>query len=389
MINKFKKNTCKFTAVTLSTALLVGGIALTNPLKVRAANDLSNNSMQVLKDLNKDIIENMLKDSKCNRYNNLDRLVGDVDFNFMIPAYIPDNNYHVTDFKWYTQDKRVRLSYSNMKNGQGFYYDLRISPIDPELNLGKEFEDDKKIDRCSKNMEDVQGEILTTKRHNRLRKYFVYKKDGIYYDIEYQRMDENNNVDRELSESEVAKIIKSLKNPEEVNKDAYDLSNEFIRLYDMEDLKATREMVGFNFKVPMDNFFSKCSEISSSDKKYISFLFIDGVDLYQSTEIPYYYDQFNKNGKLEMADSEKSWFDKMEGTWEYINDKKVLKIVNTYELLPEEKLKNVEPDKDVDYTWFDDGIYYSVSSNDCDNMDNIDEIISHIMDSKSYDEIMK
>jgi len=84
-----------------------------------------------------------------------------------------------------------------------------------------------------------------------------------------------------------------------------------------------------------------------------------------------------------MADSEKGWFEKMEGNWEYINNRKVLKIVNTYDLLEDQK----EPDRDIEYIWCENDVYYCVTYFGYTTPIDIEKIMKHIMDSKTFDEI--
>ncbi|GMQ61613.1 M56 family metallopeptidase [Vallitalea maricola] len=384
MINKFKKNTYKFTALSLIIALLIGGIVLTNPVKAKQKNDQLKNSRDNLEvDANKDMIDDILVESNCNRYNNLDSFIDDVGFEFMIPDYIPQNNYRLGALNWYPQDERARLFYSNKNNGNGFYFNIMISHKDPD-----EYFDEMmpKIDRYNNSIEGIDGETLITKLDSRVSKHFIYKKNDIYYVIEYQKINEDNSIDGELPELEVAKIIRSLKNPDNVDKSIFNLPNTALRVYSMEDMTTAREIVGFDFKLPIDEFLGKYTEIiASQDRKYINLNFKGSLSLTQKQEIPYYYEQYTKLGKLEMADSEKGWFEKMEGNWEYINNRKVLKIINTYELLKDQK----EPDRDIEYIWCENDVYYCVSYYDYKNPIDIENIMKHIMDSKTFDEITK
>ncbi|WP_113671619.1 M56 family metallopeptidase [Vallitalea guaymasensis] len=81
MINKFKKNTYKFTALSLMLALLIGGIVLTNPVRAKQKNDQIKSSIDNLEvDANKVMIDDILVESNCNRYNNLDSFIDDVGF---------------------------------------------------------------------------------------------------------------------------------------------------------------------------------------------------------------------------------------------------------------------------------------------------------------------
>ncbi|WP_304943585.1 M56 family metallopeptidase [Vallitalea guaymasensis] len=382
MINKFKKNTYKFTALSLMLALLIGGIVLTNPVRAKQKNDQIKSSIDNLEvDANKVMIDDILVESNCNRYNNLDSFIDDVGFEFMVPDYIPQNNYHLGTLSWYPQDERARLFYSNKNNGNGFYFNIMVSQKDPDEWL--KWENDK-IDRYYDSIEGIDGETLITKLVSGVKKNFIYKKNDIYYVIEYQEINEDNSIDGELPVSEVAKIIRSLKNPENVDKSIFNLPETDFRVYSMEDLKIAREIVGFDFKLPIDEFLGKYTGImASEERKYISLNFQGSLDLLETQKTPYYYEQFTKLGKLEMADSEKGWFEKMEGNWEYINNRKVLKIVNTYDLLEDQK----EPDRDIEYIWCENDVYYCVTYFGYTTPIDIEKIMKHIMDSKTFDEI--
>lgn len=369
-------------------ALLIGSIVLTNPVSAKQKNDQLKNSIDNLEvDSIKDLIEDILVESNCNRYNNLDSFIDDVGFEFMVPDYIPQDNYRLSALNWYPQDERARLFYSNChkNNNNGFFFNIMISQKDPDEYFGKMI---TKVDRYSSSMEGIEGETLITKLCSRLSKHFIYKKNDTYYVIEYQKLNKDNSIEGELPVSEVTKIIRSLKKPEDVDKSIFDLTNTDLYVYSMEDMIKAREVVGFDFKLPTDDFLGKYTAIiASQDRKYIDLNFKGSPDLMLTQEVPYYYDQFTKLGKFEMADSEKGWFEKMKGNWEYINNRKVLKIINTYELTNIQKENKEEPDRDIEYIWCENDVYYCVSDYDYTSPIDIEKIMKHIMDSKTFDEI--
>ncbi|QUH27950.1 M56 family metallopeptidase [Vallitalea guaymasensis] len=381
MINKFKKNTYKFTALSIMSALLIGGIVLTNPVSARQKNDELKDSIDNLEiDENKDMMDDILVKLYCNRYNNLDSFIDNVEFDFMVPDYVPQNNYYLGELAWFPHDERARLFYDN---DNGFFVDIMMFQKDPDEYFGNRT---VKIDRYPSSIEGIEGEILVTKFGSETTKHFIYKKNDIYYVIDYQKVNGDNSIKGEIPLSEVAEIIKSLKNPEDVDKSIFDLPNIDFCVYSMEDMETAREIVGFDFKLPIDDFLGKYTRIQASeDRKDINLNFEGGFNLVQTQEIPYYYNQFTKLGKLEIADSEKVWFEKMEGNWEYINNRKVLKIIYTCELFGNQ----TEPDRDIEYVWCDNDIYYCISYNGYTSPIDIEKAMKHIMDSNSFDEIIK
>ncbi|GKX27547.1 hypothetical protein SH1V18_00270 [Vallitalea longa] len=382
MISKFKENTYKFTAATLSAALLFGGVVFTNPVKAKQQDP----QLKYVNEDGKDLIENILNTTGYKTYTSLDRLLEDVDFNIMIPEYIPQDDYRLCSYAFMPQENKVKLHYSNRNNGKGFWFVVNISPTDPEEFLAKK---DTIVDKQSKIIGGIKGEVITTSGPY-IYKNFVFKKDGINYVIEYKKIyKDSNEVHGELPLSEVEKMIKSLKSPEEIETDKFVDSDAVKYIYNLKDMKKARDMIGFDFKLPMDTYFGDYSNITyDEDMKYISYNCSGDFNIDQRPVAPYYYDQFVKYGKFEMADAEKPWFDKMEGKWENINGRKVLKEIDSYEL----EEGQTEPDKNIDYTWYDNDIYYSIGYYVPEGKEvsiDIENVMKHLMDSKSFDEIIQ
>ncbi|WP_304943345.1 hypothetical protein, partial [Vallitalea guaymasensis] len=391
MINKFKKNTYKFTALSIMIALLIGGIVLTNPVKTKAQEP------QIKFAENKDLVENIIEPRfrYYKEYNDLDRLLRDVNFNIMIPEYITEGDYKIECIQFIQEENRV----SFLNSIHGFYFNINISKTHPEIYLiNKMYNSNPSIsNRYITNYEGIEGEVIEVSIGGKIltkHKHFVFKKDDIYYDIEYKVVNRDNSVigefdsyERELNLSSVAKIIKSLKEPEDIDKDNFRTPYKTTHIYKMEDLKEAREDFGFDFKFPIDNKYKSISIINEkiiliSDSEYNYRLSIEKKE-------PYYYNQFNEHGKIN-NDNDKM-IKELEANWEYINNKKVLKLITTFNNSDQRPFEKTA-DKSIQYIWKDNDIYYNLvfsSFTSNYNKTEMEKIIEHIMDSNSFDEIIK
>ncbi|GMQ58729.1 hypothetical protein AN1V17_31240 [Vallitalea sediminicola] len=383
MINKFKKNTYKFTALSIMIALLIGGIVLTNPVKTKAQEP----KIEVVE--NKDLVENIIEPRYYKEYNDLDRLLKDVNFNIMIPEYITEGDYKIECIQFIQEENRINF-FNSINNG--FYFNIDISKTHPEIYLVNKMYNSNPsiINRYITNYEGVEGEVIeisiggkTLTKH----KHFVFEKDNIYYDIEYNIVDQDNNVIGELNLLEVAKMIKSLKKPEDIDKHNFITPYKTTHIYKMEDMKEARENIGFDFKFPIDNKYRSISIINDkiiliSDSEYNYRLSIE-------KKAPYYYNQFNEHGKIN-NDNEKM-IKRLEANWEYINNKKVLKLITTFNNSDQRPFEKTA-DENIQFIWEDNDIYYNVIFSSLTNNYNkteMEKIIKHIMDSNSFDEIIK
>jgi bla regulator protein BlaR1 len=375
MINKFKNNTYKFTAIYLVAALLIGCVALTNPINAKQKNKQLKTSLENIEiENNKDIIEKLFVDEPTS-YNNLNSFIDAVQFNFMVPNYIP-KNYKINSLSFTPQDNIATINFNNTEEFEDHsHFSIKITQKHP-VEYINEKETTSKL--SSHTIDDIKGEILIT-NNTRLIKYFIYKKDNVYYTISYYK--ENTSTIDSLRESEVAKIIKSLKNPELVNKSIYEI-NDGSSIFNMEDMKKAREIVGFDFKLPLD---IKYTNISLVNKNIISFYFAETM-LWQ-TNLPScnYYGKALKNEKIEISDFHKKIYDKVEVKWENINNKRVFKETYTRKLIGNQ----TQPDKEVIYYWSENDLTYILPCYYYDSKIDYEDIIKSIMNAKSFDEIIK
>ncbi|GMQ61612.1 M56 family metallopeptidase [Vallitalea maricola] len=385
MINNFKKNTYKFTALSIMIALLIGGIVLTNPVKTKAQEP----QMKFVE--NKDIVEELIEPRfrYYKEYNDLDRLLKDVDFNILIPEYIIEDDYNIECIQFIPEEGRVNF-FNSINNG--FYFNINISKTHPEFYLlNKAYNSNPSIiNRYFINFEGIEGEVIEISIGGKIvtkHKHLVFEKDDIYYDIEYKVIDQDNNVIGEIDLLEVAKMIKSLKDPEDINKDNFIIPYKTTHIYRMEDMKEARENVGFDFKFPIDNKYRSISIINEkiiliSDSEYNYSLSIEKKE-------PYYYNQFNEHGKIN-NDNEKM-IKRLEANWEYIKNKKVLKLITTFNNSDQRPFEKTA-DESIQFIWEDNDIYYNIVFSSFANNYNkteMEKIIKHIMDSNSFDEIIK
>ncbi|GKX27552.1 hypothetical protein SH1V18_00320 [Vallitalea longa] len=101
MINKFKKNACKITAVSLSATLLFGGLILSNHVNAKT----NETQLEYVNDMNESQDENY-------KYymSQVDKLAKDVDFKLMLPTYLPED-YKLELFTYNKDKSSVNLLY--------------------------------------------------------------------------------------------------------------------------------------------------------------------------------------------------------------------------------------------------------------------------------------
>jgi bla regulator protein BlaR1 len=380
MINKYKNNTYKFTAIYLVAALLISCVVLTNPINAQQKHihiKTSLDNLEISSNSSKDMIERLLVGERdcCD---NINSFIDAIQFDFLLPSYIP-KNYQLDRLSWSPKNNKATLNFVNGgKHKQYHYFDIIITKKHPGNSLNY---NESTSNLYPHTIDDLNGEILITNNNSISTKYFIYKKNDVYYTIKYLK--KNKYYTDSLPESEVSKIIKSFKEPESINKSIYDINTNF-SVYDMEDMKRARDFCNLNFKLPLD---SKYKEISV-DESTLRFHFANDVVLLQLNEPItsfYEYTQFDEHGIIEIHDCNKNIIEKTDGNWEFIDSSQVLKVINTYTLLRDQK----QPQKSIRYYWTENNITYILSSFTYDSKIDYEDIIKSIMNAKSFDEIIK
>ena len=371
MISKFKKNAYKITAVSLTAATVLGALVFTNPVKAKPQDN-----PQCVTDASKnDIIESIVING-VREYSNINRLAEDVDYDLMLPKYLPEG-YEIKLLSYNPVYNKVNLFLGDENNN---YLNINISDTNPIEYLA-----DKKLNTNPSIVEeneiqigDITGQEVTVSIDSEyLDKHFIKQIDGIYYEIEYKMLDKE-----ELPLSEVVKIIKSLDRVENINSEDYIVPFKYTSIYNTRDIKDARETLGLNFKFIIDEIYSAISY----DEESINFFSQKQYTLKVKKNKPLKYIESNDNGKV-TVEEDQDYTRKSE--WKYINGIKVLSVETDF------NASNNDPgikisDKNIELIWKDNEVYYIVSqslfSSEDNNVD-IEEVAKNIMESKDFDEI--
>ncbi|GKX27550.1 peptidase M56 [Vallitalea longa] len=384
MISKFKKNTYKFTAVSLSAALLVGGLVFTNPVKAKT----DETQIKYVNDINEK--ESIVENSNS-EYFNVDRLAESIDFRLMLPNDLPDD-YKLGMLTYCKADDEVDLFFTNTK-GECIYFDINISKTDPTDSLidKKRNTNPSIIKRKEMSIGGMNGqEIIIDIDSVMLGKHFIFQKDGLYYDISYLYTSSDYRDMGDLPVSEVARMIESLDYVENINIEAYQVPSNKTHVYDLKDMKDARKEFGTDFRLPINKQYSSISYNEKSINFYSS-----KFDLSIIKEKPaFLYTDTDTSGKIGTGENAREYT--KERNFQYINNTKVLKVVRKDKI--KEQNTNIKiANKYIYYTWEENDVYYTVTFVSFPSKDiNVDmedaemeKIVKSVMESKSFDEITK
>lgn len=210
-----------------------------------------------------------------------------------------------------------------------------------------------------------------------IRKYFVWQNEGIWYSIEYG---ESGDV-LELSIDDIGKVASSIKYVEDIKNVDYSVKKEFLTetepllIYDKDDLKKAKELLGFTPKFPIninkditiDRAKVRLSEDSDIKNEKFNYEFnmnyISKVDnLFQIGAVSFSQRKDSKN-----YDDAKKKVNSIK-----IDGKEVFKYEETYE--------ESEENKRYIYIWKENEVYCEVSIGEGNG--NSDEIAKEFINSK-------
>lgn len=375
-MKKFKKGSYKMSAAAVICCMLAGGIVFTN--SVAAKNVKSGSVATIMNNVSiKNSSSKFLIDAPTKYYNNLKRAEEIIGFKVKVPAYLPVNYEVSTKFqvtKVSNKDNCLKVSFADNKE---HYFDFEVSKAnmetclkqiaDNEYNQALETvpkamkEKDKgkvEISKEAMNIAGIKGFNIIIKTtlpgdYTTIDKFFAWESKGVCYGIGYNKEGKGFNVG--ISTNEIGKIASSIKYVQDVKNVNYSLKkdttgeNEGISVYDIEDLKEAKELIGFNPK-----FLLNVNKDITIDGSYAAVLPQNNaktnyeLDTWYNAKvgtIPFiqytnskYYDQKKKS-----ADSIN------------INGKEVFKYV-TYE-----ETENNKKLKEYNYTWQEKGFYCEVS----------------------------
>lgn len=390
LIKKFKNNKFKVTAVALMGAILLGAVILTNPISAQNEG-AAKKVLNIAETKNEKIV--LVNDSRW-QYDSIESLVDNMDYEVLIPSYIP-KDHRGCSYVSYDNGAYANITYTNSpikKPGEGmFVINLYVSTVDPTEFLQKSVTEP--IQKESFTLGTLNGEkmilkdIKTSKSgkygYTSIEQFFVYKKDSVFYTINYKETVDDY-VDRSLPLEEVEKIIGSLNKLSNVDTKRYE-KEDTNDIYTVDQLRNVKVKRGFDTIVmPNDERLGDLNRIHAYNYvgESISFSYRTGVSFAQSKGPSTYYDQFKKNGQIEIQASEKGWFSKMEPSWIEVDGVKMMKMVETYELMKGQTVPNTQQN----YSWENNGIYYHASF-DSNYAYNIEEMLKVLLKSKNFEDL--
>lgn len=423
MIKNFKKGSYRMSAAAIACCIVASGVAFTtvvNGESIKANNIAavasSNDSLKKQK-------SEFITDSPVKMYSDLKKVEEIAGFKFKVPDNLPEN-YRVTPvFRVIKVSDKVNALSINFHQTGGKavgnklvadkVFNFQVSKENMEEVLKEEMEqinkyrDGKKceVSKEPMNLAGINGFNITIKSTfsedcQETGKFFVWQNEGLWYSIEHKedlQYSKGTDNSMNLPADDVAKIASSIKYVENIKNVSYseEMSNIESSIYDKDDLKKAKELLGFDPKVLLS--INKAVNIEglsiktlgssntvNKDAKHELNAFYNysnscSLRFKQVKDCPNY-ENIKKNGYAEVKDdNDKIQHEKVQTL--NINNKEVFK----YEYYFEEA-KN-EPIKSQNYIWKEDGFYCQVSINSYDknSVENPDELVKKFVDSKPID----
>lgn len=404
MIKNFKKGSYRMSAVAVICCILAGGIMFTNGVNARDMKRSTNVSAVINKENNK-----ILVDTPIRCYVSLKKAEKITGAKVKVPNYIPRNHAVVPSFqviKISDKEYSLRMLFDE-ENHINFTFQAsrgnmekvlkQIAEIENKDNLellsnSEKNQDERKVEfsKETMNLAGINGSNITIKRTSPnntqiIEKFFVWQNEGMWYSIGYdekwQRSEESKST-MSTSIDEVGKIASSIKYIDDVKNVNYsaaekeDISTEeaTLEIFDKEDLKKAKELLGFDPKFPLNINkeitingaavgFSADSDIKNKKLGY-------ELDIFYNAKIGYI--TFNQGKSSKKYEHIKKKVNSIE-----IDGKKVFKYKDYVETELNKKSK-VE-----NYIWEENGSYCEASISEGNG--NSDEIAKAFVNSKPID----
>lgn len=404
MIKNFKKGSYRMPVTAVICCVLVGGIMFTDGVTAKNMKGDTNVSATINKENNKFLI-----DSRVKVYDNFKKAEKIIGSKVKVPNYIPEN-YEAGPYfqviKISDREYSLRKIFDN-KEDLGFTFQASKENMEEVLKQIVEAEDKEFLGRSSDteknqnqgkvesskeamNLAGINGSNITIKSilpnsRQEIKKFFVWQNEGMWYSIGYDKKAQTSIGSGSLmsiSIDEVGKIASSIKYIDDVKNVNYsageeeDISTESITLeiYDKEDLKRAKELLGFNPKFPLDinkEITINGAAVSISPSSDIKNKKID-YELNTLYNVKIGYITFNQGKSSKKYEDIKKKVNPIE-----IDGKKVFKY-ETYEEIELDKKLKVE-----NYIWEENGSYCEASISEGNG--NSDEIAKAFVNSKPID----
>ncbi|KEJ01821.1 M56 family metallopeptidase [Clostridium botulinum] len=404
MIKNFKKGSYRMSAAAVICCILAGGIMFTNGVNARDMKGNTNVSAAINKESNKFLIDSPIKS-----YDNFKKAEKITGSKVKVPNYIPgnyaagsyfqvikisDNEYSLR--KIFGDEKHIDFTFQaskrNMEEVLKQIAEVENKEISGPLSDTEKNQNQGKVEFSKEAMSlaGINGSNITIKRTSPTGmeitdKFFVWQNEGMWYSIGYDAKGKTSIGSGSLmsiSIDEVGKIASSIKYIDDVKNVNYsaveeeDISTESVTLeiYDKEDLKRAKELLGFNPKFPLNinkEITINGAAVSISPNSDIKNKKID----YELNTL------YNvKNGCITFTQCKNS--KKYEDIKKKVNPidiggKKVFKYETYEETEPDKKLK------DQNYIWEENGFYCEAIITEGNG--NTDEIAKAFVNSKPID----
>lgn len=286
MVANFKKGSYKKTALAIVLLTVLGAVLLTNSIS-SPNNKESGNKSTIMNTATSLENNTLLSSSAPNEFgslsntmkwfNSLDRAIQFIPFNFKVPDYIPEG-YFPTDISWSKslvdpdhadQSQIVSIYYYSTKASDSFHSIEVLAAIqkqsllDQNVLLGafrSNHRDEKPFKQATMTFGDVTGTLYTGKpsrgpNHTKstLDYSFVWENNGVTYGINFRNNISNTadtDLDGNLAQADLAKIIASLVTPQQVQHVDYSGEGNSFPIYMENDLVTVQNTLGFKPKVP-------------------------------------------------------------------------------------------------------------------------------------------
>ncbi|NFE19069.1 M56 family metallopeptidase [Clostridium botulinum] len=282
MIKNFKKGSYRMSAAAVICCVLAGGIMFTNGVNARDMKHSTNVSAVINKENNKFLI-----DSRVKVYDNFKKAEKIIGSKVKVPNYIPGNYVagpYVHVIKISDKEYSLEKIFGDQKNidftfqaSKGNMEEVlkQIAEAENKEFLGPVSDTEKnqnqgkvEFSKEAMSLAGINGSNITIKRTSPtgmqiIKKFFVWQNEGMWYSIGYDEKAQTSKGSgsvMSISIDEVGKIASSIKYIDDVKNVNYsaveeeDISTESITLevYDKEDLKRAKELLGFNPKFPLN-----------------------------------------------------------------------------------------------------------------------------------------
>ncbi|EJE7233968.1 M56 family metallopeptidase [Clostridium sporogenes] len=285
MIKNFKKGSYRMSAAAVICCVLAGGIVFTNGVNARDMKRDTNVSAVINKEKNKFLIDSPIKS-----YDSLKKAEKITGAKVKVPNYVPED-YSVSSrfadvIKISDKEYSLKILFHNEKDNNDLAFQVCKGNMEEVLKQIEESENEQivkeqtariapgeertkiqgkvELSKEAMNLGGIKGSNVTIKNIlnilpedvQKTKKFFIWENEGMWYSIGYDMKIQTGKERESListSIDEVGKIASSIKYIDDVKNVNYSAVKKDIPpiIYDKEDLKRAKELLGFDPKFPL------------------------------------------------------------------------------------------------------------------------------------------